>query len=570
MARRALGRLALLAVLAGTGLAGTGGPAGAEVDIGAYLAARSAGATGDLEAAARYYGEALAADPTNAGLIENTIRSLIGIGDFENAVPLAQTLGDMGVPSVFARLVTQAELAREGDWDGILSALEAGETISPLMDGLLRAWAYVGKGDMTKALSAFDEMIEQPGLRPFGMYHKALALAVVGDLEGADAILAGPDRADLQRTRRATIAHALILARLDRPEDAVARIDSTFGGEPDPMIDALRTAVAAGERFPYGEVTDARTGVAELYFSVASAIAAETPDGLTLLYARLAQALDPTHSDAVLLSGAVLDEMQQHTLAAETLATIGPENPSFHAAELGRADALRNGDQPERAAEVLENLTRVYPESAVAFASLGDMQRRLELFEPAKAAYGRALELYPEDHPGRWFVYFVRGIVNYELDDWPGAEADFRASLALSPDQPQVLNYLGYSLVERRENLDEALDMIERAVAGQPQNGAIVDSLGWALYRLGRYEDAVAPMERAAELEPVDPVVNDHLGDVYWAVGRQMEARFQWHRALSFDPEPEEAERIRRKLEVGLDVVLQEEGADPLTVAQDG
>jgi tetratricopeptide (TPR) repeat protein len=133
-----------------------------------------------------------------------------------------------------------------------------------------------------------------------------------------------------------------------------------------------------------------------------------------------------------------------------------------------------------------------------------------------------------------------------------------------------VLNYLGYSWVEMGRNLDEAKGMIERAVEQEPENGYITDSLGWVLYRLGDYQGAVEWLEKAVELAPVDPVINDHLGDVLWAVGRKIEARFQWHRAMSFDPEPEEAERIRRKLEVGLDVVLEEEGADPLAVAKDG
>ena len=150
-----------------------------------------------------------------------------------------------------------------------------------------------------------------------------------------------------------------------------------------------------------------------------------------------------------------------------------------------------------------------------------------------------------------------------------------RRALRLSPDQPSVLNYLGYTMVERQENLDEALDMIETAAAAQPDSGHIIDSLGWVLYRLGRYDEAVEPMERASQLMAVDPVVNDHLGDVYWAVGRKLEAEFQWKRALSFvDPEDADSEadpdRIRRKLEVGLDAVLAEEGAEPLAVADDG
>ncbi len=165
------------------------------------------------------------------------------------------------------------------------------------------------------------------------------------------------------------------------------------------------------------------------------------------------------------------------------------------------------------------------------------------------------------------------GLSHERTDEWSDAEADFRKALELRPDQPQVLNYLGYSFVEMRINLDEALDMIERAVAAEPDSGYITDSLGWVLYRLGRYEEAVVHMERAVELMPVDPVINDHLGDVYWAVGREREAEFQWHRALSFiDPEETteaDPDRIRRKLEVGLDAVLEEEGAPPLQVAND-
>lgn len=196
-----------------------------------------------------------------------------------------------------------------------------------------------------------------------------------------------------------------------------------------------------------------------------------------------------------------------------------------------------------------------------------------ERYSESLEAYDAAIDLLDPEDSSNWAVYFTRGIANERTDHWDAAEADFRRALELNPDQPQVLNYLGYSMVEKNENLDEALDMIERAVSARPDSGAITDSLGWVLYRLGRYDEAVAPMERAVELMPVDPVVNDHLGDVYWAVGRTREAEFQWKRALSFaiddtlgDVDPE---RIRRKLEVGLDSVLEAEGADPLHLAND-
>ena len=176
-------------------------------------------------------------------------------------------------------------------------------------------------------------------------------------------------------------------------------------------------------------------------------------------------------------------------------------------------------------------------------------------------AYDAAIALVPDPQPVHWVLYYTRGISNERAGNWPAAEADFREALVLSPDQPMVLNYLGYSLVEQGRDLDEALDMIERAVAGQPDDGYITDSLGWVLYRMGRYEEAVPHMLRAVELTPDDPIINDHLGDVLWKVGRIREAEFQWRRALSFGPAPDlDMDRVRRKLEVGLDQVISEAG----------
>ena len=289
-----------------------------------------------------------------------------------------------------------------------------------------------------------------------------------------------------------------------------------------------------------------------------------------MLFSRVAGHLRPDHTDTILLSATLLESMERLELAAATYAKVPRDDPSFHAAELGRAEALRKLDRLDTAEEVLTQLARTYGSLPIVHVSLGDLMRQMERFDDAVRAYDRALALYDAPDANQWFIDYARAIAYERQDSWPEAEADFRMALELNPDQPQVLNYLGYSLVEQRVKLDEALDMIERAVAARPDSGYIVDSLGWVLYRLGRYEEAIIHMERAAELMPVDPIVNDHLGDVLWAVGRTREARFQWTRALSFDPEEEDATRIRRKLEVGLDVVLEEEGAKPLSQVANG
>ena len=292
--------------------------------------------------------------------------------------------------------------------------------------------------------------------------------------------------------------------------------------------------------------------MADVFHSIANLISKEADPAFTLIYSRLAQYLDHKHVDSTLMTADLLVELGQYDLAIEEHERISKSEPQFFASELGRAEALRSSDKEMAAIEVLVELTRQYPNSANGFSILGNHYRRLEAYDKAEVSYGKAIKLYQTKGEADWFLYYVRGITRERLDLWDLAEKDFRKALSLNPTQPQVLNYLGYSLIEKNSNLDEALDMIERAVKESPDSGYIVDSLGWGYYKLGQYEKAVPNLERAAELMPVDPIVNDNLGDVYWMVGRKTEAEFQWRRALSFDPEADEIERIKKKLKVGL------------------
>ncbi len=406
-------------------------------------------------------------------------------------------------------------------------------------------------------------------MEAFGLYHKALALASVGDFEGADEILGQDEAGAIPLTRRGVIAHAQVLSQLERNDDAVALIDDIFGESLDPELVRLRERLAAGEPVPFDTVVSAKDGIAETFFSIAGALQGEASDTYTLLYSRMAEHLRPEFTDAILQSAGLLENLGQHDMAVEVFRRVPRDDPAFHLAELGRAEALHAAGRTDAAVEVLESLTETHGDVSAVHVALGDILRRLERFEEATVAYDRAVALFEDDEPGQWGVYFARGITHERSDEWKEAEADFRKALELRPNQPQVLNYLGYSYVELGENLDEALDLIERAVAAQPNSGYIVDSLGWVYYRLGRYEEAVEQLERATELLPTDPILTDHLGDALWAVDRKREAQFQWRRALSFDPEEKDADRIRRKLEVGLDAVLEAEGEEPIAVAKD-
>ena len=548
----------------------SGHSAMAEPSAGDYLAARHASYLSDYKAGAEYYTKALLSDPTNPVLLENALVSFVGLGDFGRAIPVARKMESDGIVSQISRMVLVVALAKAEDYDALLAKLDKGETVGPLVDGLIAAWAEIAKGNKPAAMAGFDEVAQGKGMRSFGLYHKALALASIGDFDEAEKIFAGDASGPVRITVGGVLAHAEILSQLGHNDDGLEMLSKVFGDEPDPRVAQLRDALKAGDKVPFSMVHNANEGMAEVFFSVASALKGETDDGYTLIYSRMAEQLNPNHIDAILLSAGMLERLERYDLATDTYNRVPRDDPSFFAAEQGRAAAMRKAGKEEAALEVLQQLAKSHGNLPSVHSALGDAYRQQKRYEEAAAAYDRAVGLSGKPTPDDWFLYYARGISRERIDDWAEAEADFRLALELNPNQPQVLNYLGYSLLEHNIKLDEALKMIQRAVLAQPNDGYITDSLGWALFRLGKYDEAMKYMQRAAELTPVDPIVTDHLGDALWAVGRKLEARFQWRRALSYGPEPKEVTRIRRKLEVGLDAVLEEEGADPIPVAANG
>lgn len=544
-------------------------------DAGSYLAARSAMGDSDYAEASQYFARALVRDPGNVTLLESAATAYLGLGDLDRSSDIARRLVATSEEGQLGALILTGANARDNAWDAIRSDLDGGLTVGPLFDGLANAWSLVGSGNMSAALEAFDQIAGNGGIEAFGLYHKALALGSVGDFEGAAEILSGDTGTTMRLTRRGVVAYAEVLSQLERNTEAVELISESFGSSLDPYLEDIKSRLEAGETLQFDTVNAPVDGIAEVYYSIANALRNEAQPAYTVLYARMAMALRPDHIDALLLTAELLEALQRYELATEVYDTVPRDDPSFHAAELGRAEALRRAGREEAAIEVLQQLTESHGHLPLVHVTLGDTLRGMERFEEAKVPYNQAVSLIETPEEQHWIIYFARAITHERTDQWEQAEADFRKALELRPEQPQVLNYLGYSFLEMQTNYDEALAMIERAVELRPDSGYILDSLGWGLYRLGRYDEAVEPMENAVARMAIDPIVNDHLGDVYWAVGRYREAEFQWHRALSFvtedtDPQDVDPDRIRRKLEVGLDKVLEEEGAPPLKVANDG
>ncbi|MEL7184204.1 MAG: tetratricopeptide repeat protein, partial [Pseudomonadota bacterium] len=490
--------------------------------------------------------------------------------NFDSAYAAATKLEEVGGTSQFADGAQLVSYLRNGAYDDALALIDDKGVSGALLDGLLTGWIAMAQGRAADALAAFETLAETQGFAELAHLHRAYALAMSGDYEGADDILSGRAHGPLRLTTRGIEAQAQILIQLDRTDDAAELLAEANAATNSPVLQALATRLEAGEAIAYDFLAEAPQGMAEAYFTLAAIFAGETSPTFTLLSARAANALRPDHLDALVLTAELLEQQNQYDLANAVLNRVPRDHPSFFGAEITRADILVSDDKADAAVEVLNALTRSHPERQSVWTALGDTLRRLDRFDEGADAYDQAIALIEEESERDWYLYYVRGITYERTERWSQAEGDFRKALELNPDQPLVLNYLGYGLVEKRTNLDEALGMIERAVDARPDDGYITDSLGWVLYRMGRFDEAVAPMERATQLVPLDPIINDHLGDVLWKVDRKREAEFQWERALSLDPEPEDAQRIRRKLEVGLDVVIAEEGGvGALEAAQD-
>ena len=544
-------------------------PLQADNFYGDILAGRSALNAYDFATAERYFALAYSLDPTNLRVADALLTTQGANGDFAAALPIAKTLADQGENNPVAGVTLLVDAANRGDWEGIKAVVTAQQSPVPEVDKVFLGWAEIGLGNKDAGLAEFDTLARQDGSEVMATYHKALALAFLGDFAGADAVLTSPDGLKVIDTRRGLLIKAEVLSQLGRGSEAADLLGQLLGEGDQPPVDALITQLKTGMTLPFSIITSPKDGIAETFHTLQSAMNERTPAPYVITMGRAALALRPDHTDAKLVVAQLLETINREADAVAIYDSVPKGDLAYHAAQLGKSSALVKLDRQDEAQTTLMGLAKDYPDLVETYVNLGDIYRISERYVECVGAYDTALELFAKTGTDYWPAYFYRGMCHERLKDWDKAEPDFRKALELQPNQPQVLNYLGYSYVEQNANLDEALMLIKRAVAAAPDSGYIIDSLAWAYYRLGRYAEAVLPMEQAVYLTATDPVMNDHLGDIYWAVGRKREAQFQWERALVFNPDAADLLRIKRKLEVGLDQVLQEEGGRAIRPADD-
>ncbi len=512
---------------------------------GYYLAGQAAMEAGDSQAAADYFAKARTANPDADFLKEDVFTASILAGDVTRAAETAPGPGE-GTPSnqALGVLVQAVEALAQGDGQKAYAKLSAPRPpVAPVQDAaaLLKPWAAAAAGKPAESV-AMPTVSER-------------LFRVVAALDQAELFEHARRYGEAETTFKALMvqkgvvdvigpAYGVFLERRGRRKEAVALYDQIIADDPqdDSVIAARARAASKGTPPPLGTFKE---GAAQTLLIQAEASLQSKDTATGLAYLRLVLRLDPDLDDAVVLAGDVLSTMGDTRSSRAAFEQLGPKSSRYVEARSRLAWSYQKDDQ-EQALKIARDTIAAKPDNGVALMTLAYLLRSDERYEESI----KVLDPLIAGKGGRsdWRLYYMRGVALERTGRWPDAQRDFDKALSIKPDEPELLNYLGYSWVNRGEKVNEGLAMIRRAVDAQPDEGAFVDSLGWAYYRLGNYKDAVQALEQAVSLEAGDAEINDHLGDAYWRVGRRDEARFQWSAVLTLKPDADVKARVETKL----------------------
>ena len=520
---------------------------------GSYLAARHAGGERDAAAAAAYYRAALRGDPANNELLSRTFLAVLANGDVDEAVKLAERVLKADKTDRIARLVLGVRAIKQKQYP--IARRELAQSIrGPITDlaaTLLSAWTLASPAETRMATDSIDKLTGADWYAIFKDLHAGLILDLAGQKKEAAKRFERAYKLD-PTALRVVESYGSFLSRQGNSADALklyAAFDQALPRHP--LVVEAMNDLNAGKKLPL-VVDNPQAGAAEGLYGLGAALGRRGGEDLGLIYLQLALYLVPSHPLALLSLGDLYESLKKPELANKIYERVPPSSPLQRNAQIQLAMNLDTLERTDEAKALLEKLIAANPGDLEAIMALGNVLRGRKQFAECAEVYSKGIDTITKDEKSNWVIYYFRGICYERAKQWPKSEADLKKALELFPDQPHVLNYLGYSWIDQGVHLDDGMSMIKRAVEQRADDGYIVDSLGWAYYRLGNYDEAVKQLERAVELKPEDPTINDHLGDGYWRVGRVLEARFQWSHARDLKPEPEDLVKIETKLKSGL------------------
>ncbi len=522
---------------------------------GNYLAGRYARRDNDFRVASINFKRARSQEPNDTRLIREAFLSELRLGNLAEAARLAEQSIKLNAVSPFMMLVIGLREAKAGNWEKASEAFSKlpKSQLNQILGPLIQGWASIGKGSIDLGSTSFSKISEKEGFEILGLLHLGLGYQIAGETQKADAAFEKALLHDTIPPDRLKISTAAHYAKTARLADAQKMINGLTQNDVDATVlnKILEEKTTSLNKEVF--ITDASDGLAEALFDISQALKNDLTDELAIIFSRLSLYMRPEFAPADILLGKMLNQSGRHQQAIAHFSKIKSNSSYFLFAQFNLATTLQNIEKTEDAVSLLENIIKDNPKDYRPHIHIGDFKRSLKKWDEAIKAYSRALQLKTSTENSDWILYYSRGIAYEQSKDWDQAEADFLKALELSPNQPFVMNYLGYAWAEQGIKLTKANELIVKAVKQRPSDGYIADSLGWVLYQSGDYKRAVPELERAVQLRPNDATINDHLGDAYWKVGRKLEARFQWDKAKSMKLEADHLESINQKLKHGLE-----------------
>ncbi|MET3589334.1 tetratricopeptide (TPR) repeat protein [Bartonella silvatica] len=525
---------------------------------GAYFAGTVANHENKTDLAIRYFKQALVYQPNNIEAQKNLLEAMLSVGDFKEAVQQAKELKAQGITTPFVSLTLSIESLIKKDYKNaklFLQLKEPPASNNPV-PALIDAWITFGSGKKSQAIIDLEKIKGPLWYDLFTRYHLALMSDLAGRTKDAEkyfiealnnkqGILIAPNTYE-----RIIIAYTSFQLNHNMRQKALQTIkhgEQMLSGRE--VLKNIREKIEKGaslERL----VKTPQQGAGELLYNFGTSLNHKSSARIARIFEQLSFALYP-QNDATLFQlaniSAKLDDTKQ---AIKLYQALPPKSPYYRDGQIQLAFLLANNNNYNEAIKLLTSLKKTFPNDRSILLILIALYMQDHQFTEATQTLDHAIARIKKFQKDDWKLFYQRGIAFERLNQWPKAEIDLRKALEFVPNQPQVLNYLGYSLVDRGQKLEESLHMLQKASSLQPKNSYIMDSLGWTYYKLKQYNKAVQILEDAVRLQPEDPTLNDHLGDAYWQVGRKREAIFQWHHAL--DGEAKDSQLIQKKLKFGL------------------
>lgn len=520
---------------------------------GSYLAGRSASMHNDHQEAARYLSHALSGAPEQHAILPLSLKHALLSGDMKAAIDYAHKAETLKAPNRLSRLVLFIEALKSGDMQQAQTRSKTLESsgIHALIVPFIHSWMEYAAKSTTKRISIAD------GLRhgyysSLQHYHQALQLAIQGNHTDAEtafdkattSIHKSPDAAIFGTIRFFTAqgnqgkAEKLITAMQEaHPRDPLWR-----------SLDAT-SFVTAFKEYHDSDIATINDGVAEVFSNMAELLYTEGALQEAHHFIAMARYLRPDDQFIQYVHAQIIEDSGRDKEALQHFQAITAPSFLLDLSKIHQARLHHTLEQPNKAKKLLKDASHTEHTAFNRALMLGDIARAEKAYADAADYYTQAINTLDSLNKHDWDLLYRRGIMYDQAKQWDKAETDFQQALDLSPKQPQVLNYLAYSWLIRGENFDKAESMLKQAISLRPNDAHIIDSYGWALYKLERYAEALPLLTRALDLLPSDPTINDHYGDVLWQLGRGIEATYHWERALLFEPpEPKDAEAIKRKL----------------------